>query len=313
MKKTITYVLIIMLLVVGIFALTGCSSNEKNGGFGALDKVNEEIEKVEVVPATDHTKWPAGVYGAYGLPEYTAGTLQFSVPGETQGVTFIKTTYDEFKSYLTGLLDKGYRMIEEDKDLIEDFNYSDMSQYNSVAFELYDPKPGKGYVVEIQYYAKEQTKNVFDGEFEGVEPFSYNFNLLMWVEERNYPEEKKDTNLLTKYGLSDEVIVPDFKTYTIEKYEDDEGRININIDAGYDYEFSNEEINNYRIRLANEILKISDDGKAYDMRGEKEIITEEDKLIGYYLFKYQGAEYRCYCEVRAGLSGGRMAVGIEPK
>ena len=126
-------------------------------------------------------------------------------------------------------------------------------------------------------------------------------------------KEKKDTNLLTKYGLSDEVIVPDFKTYTIEKYEDDEGRININIDAGYDYEFSNEEINNYRIRLANEILKISDDGKAYDMRGEKEIITEEDKLIGYYLFKYQGAEYRCYCEVRAGLSGGRMAVGIEPK
>lgn len=75
----------------------------------------------------------------------------------------------------------------------------------------------------------------------------------------------------------------------------------------------NEEINNYRIRLANEILKISDDGKAYDMRGEKEITTEEDKLIGYYLFKYQGSEYRCYCEVKAGLSGGRMAVGIEPK
>lgn len=49
------------------------------------------------------------------------------------------------------------------------------------------------------------------------------------------------------------------------------------------------------------------------MRGEKELTAEEDKLIGYYVFKYQGAEYRCYCEMRPGFEGGRMAVGIEPK
>ena len=310
MKKILTYTLVIMILVAEIFVLTGCSSNETNGG---QETMTENQEVVEIVTNTDYTKWPKGVYDAYKIPEYTAGTHAFSMPADKNGTTFRKTTFSEFETYINGLLDKGYRMPEDHKDAIKEFNDSDKNKYNTIAVELYDAKPGKGYVVEFQYYAAEQSQEVREYQLENPEPFTYEFNLIMWVEEKNYPEESKDTELLTKYGISDEVVVPDFKTYTIEKYEDDEGRININIDAGYDYEFSQKEINEYRTRLANELLKISDDGKIYDMRGEKELTAEEDKLIGYYVFKYQGAEYRCYCEMRPGFEGGRMAVGIEPK
>lgn len=39
MKKTLTYVLIIMIFAVGILVLTGCSSNEKNGGLKYYQKI----------------------------------------------------------------------------------------------------------------------------------------------------------------------------------------------------------------------------------------------------------------------------------
>ena len=214
MKKILTYTLVIMILVAGIFVLTGCSSNETNGG---QETMPENQEVVEIVTNTDYTKWPKGVYDAYKIPEYTAGTHAISMIDDKNGTTFRKTTFSEFETYINGLLDKGYRMSEDHKDAIKEFNDSDKNKYNTIAVELYDAKPGKGYVVEFQYCAAEQSQEVREYEVENPEPFTYEFNLIMWVEEKNYPEESKDTELLTKYGISDEVVVPDFKTYTIEK------------------------------------------------------------------------------------------------
>ena len=77
------------------------------------------------------------------------------------------------------------------------------------------------------------------------------------------------------------------------------------------FELTKEQSNKYKMKIVNEILKVSDDGKIYDVRGNEELVTDDDKLVGAYVYKYQGTRYRIYCELSPGVNGGRMAVGVE--
>ncbi len=311
MNKVLKYVLVIMILVFGLFTLTGCGKNTENNELG--NEQTDNKKEIEIVLSSDTTKWPNGIYDAYGIPEYKAGTFEFAFPNNENGEVYISTTFSEFKAYMNELMDKGFRIEDYDLEQLNDYDPNDKYDVDGGLYlRVLAPKQGEGYSITIVFSEAKNSRLLRAYEFEGIEEdITINYNMTMYIEKRDYPAESKDTDLLTEIGLSDEAVIPEFKLYTIEKDKDERGHYNINFDAGYDFELTKEQSNKYKMKMVNEILKVSDDGKIYDVRGNEELVTDDDKLVGAYVYKYQGTRYRIYCELSPGVNGGRMAVGVE--
>ena len=119
MKQKLKYLIIICLLTVMMFSLTACGNKENenisNDDKQVVEDLNEEsVETKKVKVSSDYTKWPSGVYDVYGIPEYNAGTLAFAMPNDELGGVYYSTTINELKNYINLLLDKGFRISEED-------------------------------------------------------------------------------------------------------------------------------------------------------------------------------------------------------
>lgn len=304
MKKIIIYMLVFVMLTCGLVVLTGCGTDEETtDAEGNNEIIEEDEEKTQIVTTGEYTKWPSGVYGAYGIPEFTQGTIGFAEPYSENGTVYINTDLTSLRSYIYMLTAKDFRISDSDMESLKEYN--PMDEYDmerGITGTIYAPTQGAGYTISYSYSAKGTSQNVPAYSFENItEDYTFESNCYFSLSFEEYPEENIEKDLFTKYGLADEDILPKFKIYTAEKDDTSQGSELVTFDFGYDACLSEEEIATYRLQLANSCEKASDDGKIYDYNGENVIASEDDKkATPVYVFKYQGTEYRVISEMNSG-------------
>lgn len=316
MKKTITYILVAIILIFSLICLTGCGNSEQITNSEENSVNAENSEKVEVVTSGEYKKWPSGVYNAYGIPEYTYGEVVFAEPYSENGSVHLNTTITELRSYVNLLITKDFKINEENLTSLKEYNPNPDSEYElekELRGTIYAPKEGAGYTISYAYRAKPYEGMIPANSFENItEDYEYEYNCSLYINIEEYPEENIESDLLTKYGLSNEEILPTFKIYEAEK--NDSSRMDVVfMNMGYDSYHSEEEIKSYKLQLANAFEKSSDDSKIYDYSGESVISTDEEKKeLNAFVYKYEGTDFLVVLEMYAGYSAN-MYIRIENK
>lgn len=99
--------------------------------------------------------------------------------------------------------------------------------------------------------------------------------------------EKK--NLFELHGLKKEACLPTFE-YTEVIEGEDVAVVVINLPVNK--VLTKNEIDQYRLQVANAILEGSDDKKIYDGNGIKELVSEVERSCGTYVYTTSGNKYR---------------------
>ena len=130
---------------------------------------------------------------------------------------FYKATPSDLKAYVNKLVDAGFRI-----------NSNHLAQINQVPKELnieikmYSPNIGDGYVLNIVYTNKDGGKGVDaivkanpdEGIYEAAEFF---YNMYIKIEPKAYSKKLVQDDLLTYYGISNEIMTPKFEFVTMTR------------------------------------------------------------------------------------------------
>lgn len=296
MKKKILKDLLIFIVLICLLALTGCEEKEVKTENKTVKMQNAieyyEIEKKDVTVTADTNKWPSGVYDEYGIPKCTQGKLVYAMPNSEIGEVFYKATAADLKAYVNKLIDAGFRMNSNHLATInkapKDLN---------MEIKIYSPNVGDGYVLNIVYTNKDNGKGVdalikADPE-KGIEKDAeFFYNMYIKVEPKAYSKKLVHDDLLTYYGISNEVMTPKFDFATIIRDAKNPEAVTIKIDIGYDKTITEDDILNYKRQIAEEIQKISDDKKIYTYDNEE---ISVDNFIDFRLdelnYNYKGKSY----------------------
>lgn len=318
-KNIIKYALLVIIMLFMLLALTACSNNEENTGteVNPEEQVSSGSEERKIETTGDYTKWPAGVYAAYGVPEFTGGTIGFAEPYNENGNVYIKTDINNLRAYIYLLKTKGFRISESDEKSLKAYDPTDeFYAEQGISGTIYAPTQGAGYTISYSYQEKVYEQTVPPYSFENMEEeYTFESNCTFSISIEEYPEENIESDLLTEYGLSNEDVLPKFKTFIAERNRDNEKVARVHFDFGYDSSNSEEDVAAYKLQVANACERIADDGKIYNNKGDEVITSEEDKKGMYsFVYKYQGVEYRVVLELFYGLGGSSAGcIAIEPK
>lgn len=296
MKKKIFKDVLIFIMLIVLLALTGCEEKEEKSESKTVKMQNAieyyEIEKKDVIVTADTNKWPSGVYDVYGIPKCTQGKLVYAMPNSEIGEVFYKATITDFKAYVNKLMDAGFRM-----------NSNHLATINkapkdlSMEVKIYSPNVGDGYVLNIVYTNKDNGKGVdalikADPEKGIDKDAEFFYNMYIKVEPKAYSKKLVHDDLLTYYGISNEVMTPKFDFATIIRDAKNPEAVTIKIDIGYDRTITEDDILNYKRQIAEEIQKVSDDKKIYTYDGEE---ISVDDFVEFKLhelqYNYKGKSY----------------------
>lgn len=297
-----------------LISLTGCSNDNET----LVIETNNEDEFVQEIKAEtsgDYTKWPSGVYNAYGIPEYTYGEVTFAVPYSEKGEVCLNTSITELRAYINLLLTKDFKISESDLKELNEYNPMDeIDLEEGLSGTIYAPTKGAGYTISYSYREEPNESVITAYSFENMtEDYTYKSNCSFALSIEEYPEENIEKDLLIEYGLTDEDVLPKFKVYVAEKGSAYDDRAVIFFDFGYDSNNSQEDINAYRLQIAKACEKISDDGKIYNYSGNDIVNVDDDFSSPAFVYKYKGVDYRVVCEIGVGLTGGTGCIVIENK
>lgn len=322
MKQKLKYLFIICLLTVMMFSLTACDNKEPENADkvdeqAAAESNEEKVETKKVNVSSDHTKWPVGVYDVYGIPEYTAGTLVFAAPNDELGRVYYSTTFNELKNYINLLLDKGFRISEEDKDDLDNYDPTDPFLYGGLNGTIYAPEKNAGFVLNYGFSEESTTQTMYSYEYDmetfenGSDSVVAPFNMSLYIELKENSKKETDKDLFVKYGVTDEYAIPKFDYNFFKKQEEDDENYDVAVVYfGYDSAITTEDAVSYMIQLQKACKAIADDGKLYDSRNEKEIEIVEEGVDSAFTYIYQGTVYRVMIEKNSNI-GESSAVVFE--
>lgn len=301
-KKVLKDVLIFIALII-VLTLTGCEKKEEKiqeAKTVKLPKAIEyyEIEKKEVSVTNETNKWPSGVYDVYGIPKCTSGKLVYAMPNSEVGEVFIKGTPNDLKAYVNKLIDAGFRMNSNHLAII-----NKVLKDLNMETKIYSPNVGDGYVLNIVYTNKDNGKGVdalikADPE-KGIEKdVEFLYNLYIKVEPKAYSKKLVHDDLLTYYGISNEIMTPKFEFATMTRNTKDPAAVSILLDIGYDRTITEDDILAYKRQIVEEVQKVSDDKKIYTYNDEE---ISVDEFIDYRLeelkYNYKGKSYSILFEL----------------
>lgn len=278
MKKVLIYGTMAVVCVTGMFALTGCSNKEESAG-GEVDKsgtaVVETVKEIVLSDATD--KWPSGVYDYYGLPEYTDGTLVYTKPNSDKAEVYYNTTVENFDIYLQKITAKGFRFSEITR------------KDDTIVGHIYDKEQGKGYRINVEIFPNSEVN---------INGTNTPYALLMYVEKMDYSEKNIQENLMTKFGLSNEDIMP--KTISVveataeEVGTDTQIRLAVDFDSG----LTDKEYLEYNKQIINACKNVAEDGKVYDKGGAEIDVNSLEEACLRFSYTYNGKAHTIYfCEM----------------
>lgn len=309
-KNLIKYLAVVVLMVSLLFVLTACSNNEEveannDGEFG------EDVAEMPTPPSID--TWPKEFYDKFGIPEYKYGEIFVAVPNDRSGKVQIDTTYEDFSKYVKELRDKGYRINQEDLDELNEMTEPYISG------KIFDPKVGKGYALEYFYSPKpiEETisADILEMEFGILPEYVYDeygdiidkkpledrvgkYTLVLTVYQPEEEEEKIDIKAVSKLGFKEDDVTPSFKAKRMYTEEHDDF-MNIIITKGFDDEITIDEAEESLGKFLKACVRISDDGKAYNIENEA-IENPDEYTMNYWEYNYQNNRYKVHVEYEKG-------------
>lgn len=307
MKKRILALFMVLTLV---FCFTGCGENAE--ALGDLlnriseakdsgqddDDYNEDEEDYSEDTGTEDSVnirtsdktdvWPAGVYDALGVPEYTEGEIVYAYPNDEEGHVFINTTREELIAYVDELLAQGFHMA--------DYNYENLQSHSWESFNLYFPEAGGEYSLYC-YYSWENdgtgSSELIWDENSGEE-FEIHYNVMMDLYRHGYPQGWNCEGGLESVGISDDKLKIENADKIVESVESisygmDMVYVGMGIDFAFDYNLTPDFWRPFQSKLAQACADAADDGKIVDYSGEAIDISAvaEEGLSGW-LYTYDG-------------------------
>lgn len=272
MRKLLTLALVCTMA----FSLAACGGGEKVSG--------KESESVKLSSATD--KWPVGVYSPFGIPEYTAGSIVYSVPNDERGEVYINTTREEMISYIDGLIEKGFHMNER--------TYEDLKTRKWESFQIYFPKHGGKYALYCSYNWENEGKgsNVELYDENKDDYFYIDYNLYFSIYESSQPEGWNKKDILTYAGLTDDMIMIEDAQNIVDEittsYYGNTTTKGIDINFAFDYNLTMDFVIEYENKLVNACKSMADDGKVMGLFGELNMDEVKEKGCSAWTYTYQG-------------------------
>jgi hypothetical protein len=309
MKKLIALALTLVLAL----SLAACGGSGNNNSDNS-DNSSEASDAGQIQTSSATDRWPSGVYGALGIPEYTAGRVVYAYPDDESGHVYIhETTREDLLAYVEELRAKGFRLSENAQERLENRSWE--------SEEIYFPEPGNRYHLDLYFTFENDGAGsteyfLLDEDDEEETEISFNVRFYLYDHGSTDGWGWNQTGLLEDYGIPDSAIMIENADQIVEEVESSGVPMmgGIGIDFVHDFELTAELWRPWEIRLLEACIAASDDGQALGTFTQEPIDVEaaraSDYGLGGWLYNYNGSTYMVQLFAEAGY-GETLSVMIQ--